>query len=245
MQSARAEPDREPDPGVPALDPAAEARQCLAAPDEVNPSHREKGQRMKKSIRLVVGLGLVLAMVATAAAQGGKAPQGGRPAPADRGPGAAGAEAITIVAKVESVDVQARRLTVKGPEGRTATISVPKRVRNFDQIKPGDEVSVTYVEAWSIRAKKPGEPSATETGMIATAKPGQKPAGVIVDERTVTATVESVDVGKRMLTLKGPEGKTFTVPVRRAKNLDKVKAGDAVELKLVEGLAVQVEKPQK
>lgn len=207
------------------------------------PQRCEKGTGMKRFTRLFVVAGLVLAMAATATAQGGRPSEGGR-----RGggrPAAGGAEAVTIVAKVESIDSKTRRLTLKGPEGRSVTVTVPNRVRNFDQIKAGDELSVTYVDAWSIRTKKATEASATETGMIATAKPGQKPAGVIVDEATVTATVESVDTAKRALTLKGPEGKTFTLPVRRARNLDAVKVGDAVELKRVEALALAIEKPGK
>jgi hypothetical protein len=102
---------------------------------------------------------------------------------------------------------------------------------------------VTYVEAWSIRAKKSGEPSATDTGMIATAKPGQKPAGVIVDERTVTPPW-SPSIGRSTRSPSRARGQDLHGAGSPRQNRQ-VKAGDAVEFKLVEGLAVAVEKPQR
>lgn len=65
----------------------------------------------------------------------------------------------------------------------------------------------------------------------------------------VKATVVSVDLKSRDVTLKGPEGKTFVVQAGDAvQHLDQVKPGDVVVVAYTESLAFQVapkgEKPQ-
>jgi hypothetical protein len=60
---------------------------------------------------------------------------------------------------------------------------------------------------------------------------------------TVTATVEAVDQGKRIVTLKGPEGDVFDVKVgKEVRNLKQVKAGDLVVAKYFEAVAIEVKK---
>jgi ribosomal 50S subunit-recycling heat shock protein len=61
---------------------------------------------------------------------------------------------------------------------------------------------------------------------------------------TVTATVEAIDVAKRLVTLKGPKGNVITVTVgERVKNLPQVQVGDQVVVKYYEALAFRVLKP--
>jgi len=70
-------------------------------------------------------------------------------------------------------------------------------------------------------------------------------AGKVAEEAvTVTATVEAVDLKKRVVTLRGPEGKTFKVTAdERVKNLPQVKKGDIVVATYYESLAYEVRKP--
>ena len=67
-------------------------------------------------------------------------------------------------------------------------------------------------------------------------------------ERTVmneiTATVEKLDLGKRMVTLRAPMGNVLTISVdERVKNLPQVKVGDQVVVKYYESLAVRMAEP--
>lgn len=64
----------------------------------------------------------------------------------------------------------------------------------------------------------PGGTQATVTGERA--KLGEKPAGMISGQVTVTATVEAINKKKQSVTLKGPEGKTLDVTVENPKNLE-------------------------
>jgi Cu/Ag efflux protein CusF len=61
---------------------------------------------------------------------------------------------------------------------------------------------------------------------------------------TVTATVEAIDLGTRMITLKGPKGNVVTFGVdERVKNLPQVKVGDQVVTKYYESVAVRMAQP--
>jgi Cu/Ag efflux protein CusF len=70
------------------------------------------------------------------------------------------------------------------------------------------------------------------------------PSGTIAEgTATVTATVESIDVPTRMVTLRGPEGNTVTARVDESvRNLPQVKKGDRVVARYHESLAYQVKK---
>src|SRR3974390_1829330 len=57
---------------------------------------------------------------------------------------------VTIVA----VAPTARVVTLKGPQGRTMDIVCGDEVKNFDQLRVGDDVKVRYVEALSLELKK-------------------------------------------------------------------------------------------
>lgn len=61
---------------------------------------------------------------------------------------------------------------------------------------------------------------------------------------SLTATVEGIDVAKRLVTLKGPKGNVVTVQVdERVKNLPQVHVGDHVVVKYYEALALRVLPP--
>jgi hypothetical protein len=59
----------------------------------------------------------------------------------------------------------------------------------------------------------------------------------------VTATVEDVDLAKRLITVKGPKGRVVVSKVDPAvENLDKVKVGDEVEVKYYRAALQEAEK---
>jgi hypothetical protein len=61
---------------------------------------------------------------------------------------------------------------------------------------------------------------------------------------SVTASVESIDLAKREMTLKGPLGNTVTVTVdQRVKRLDEVKVGDLVRADYYVSIAAELRKP--
>jgi hypothetical protein len=154
---------------------------------------------------------------------------------------------VTETATVQAVDLAARVITLKGSKGNVYDITAGKEVRNLAQVKVGDQVKVKYYQSLAIEVMAPGQaPGGTQAAVVTDrAKPGEKPAGMIGGQVTVTAKVEAIDKKKQTVTLKGPEGKTREVKVANPTNLVNVKVGDEVVITLTEAVAISVEGKKK
>jgi hypothetical protein len=159
-------------------------------------------------------------------------------------PGAAGAVAVvTATATVEAVDPATRTVTLKNPKGETRTVVAGDEVRNFDQIKKGDKVTLKYMEALTLELKKDGKAvvGRQDSEAMKRAAPGQKPGGVAARETTIVAEVVGVDTGKKTVSLKGPKGRVVDLNVQDPEQLKLIKKGDKVEAIYTEALAVSME----
>lgn len=76
-------------------------------------------------------------------------------APKGQKPAGLMAETIELTGNVESVDSKKRTITVKGPAGNVRTFKVDKAVKNFGQIKKGDQVVLRFTEAVALSVVKP------------------------------------------------------------------------------------------
>ena len=192
---------------------------------------------------------LVMVALVPAVALGADSPQNQMVAQAKTDTGAmpkvGEARLVTVRGTVEAIDKEKQTVTLKGPK-RTLTVKV-RDPQKLDAIKVGDPVIGKYYESLMIELKKPGEgtPGVTAEKATATSKPGEVPAGAIGQQVTVTATIVTVDKKAGTVTIKGPEGNTVTVKARDPKNLEKVKAGDNVDITYTEALAISLDKPTK
>jgi len=64
-------------------------------------------------------------------------------------PGAVGARVVTVVADIVKLDRKNQQAVLKGPEGKTMTVNV-QNPENFNKVKVGDRVEITYTEAVAI-----------------------------------------------------------------------------------------------
>jgi Cu/Ag efflux protein CusF len=156
-------------------------------------------------------------------------------------------QVINMSATVEAIDLNKRIVTLKGSQGNVFDLKVGEEAKNLAQVKVGDQVNVKYYESLAYEVKKAGAATggAEATGAVATAKPGEKPAGVVAGQVTVTATIEKIDTKKQYVSLKMPEGKILEVKVKDPNNLKNVKKGDQVVLTYTEALALSVEPAKK
>lgn len=162
-------------------------------------------------------------------------------------PGAMAGELISLTATVEAIDLEKRLVTLKGPEGNTVTLEVGEQARNLSQVKVGDQVQADYYESVALYAQKPDGslPAAAEMAAVERAPTGEKPGIAAVDSRMITATVESIDLEKRTVALKGPEGNTLNLKLDdRTPNLENLKAGDQVVARFTQAIAISVESSQ-
>ncbi|MEN6465824.1 MAG: hypothetical protein ABFD62_11645 [Syntrophaceae bacterium] len=193
-------------------------------------------------MRRTFACGLILAIIFVFASIG-FAQKAGRNT--ETRPGFVNVNVVKIKASVEDIG-QDRTITLKGPEGNFLTIRAGDEVRNFDQIKIGDNVVVRYYECVAVLVDKArgDQPQASETDIVQVAPKGAKPAAVKVNIRDLTATVDKINYKKRTITLKVPEGDLLNFKVDSSvKNFKKVKKGDEIYIRHTEALAVSVEKP--
>jgi hypothetical protein len=154
---------------------------------------------------------------------------------------------VEIQATVTAIDKAKRTVTVKGPRGNTKTLTVGKEARNFDQVKVGDTVTLTYVEALTIALEKAegAKPGKTVTEELKRAAPGEKPGGQLTSQTTVVGTVTAIDRKTQMVTVRGPGGNEVDLKVQDPAKLKNVKTGDLVRATYTEAMAISVSTPAK
>ena len=196
---------------------------------------------MKQPSLIIVAASLVVAFGLPAAAQAeDKAVMTSSPGQATI------AQKRRITATVEAIDVAKREVTLKGPKGKVVPLSVSPDVRNLEQVKVGDQVAVTYIEALSLTLMKEGKAlRATTTKTDGVRAPeGAKPGGAVAEHVKVTADVIAVDQKTHMVTLKGPK-QEVDLYVADPAQLKLIKVGDQIEAEYTQALAITVEPAKK
>jgi Cu/Ag efflux protein CusF len=153
---------------------------------------------------------------------------------------------VSIVAKVEAINMATREVTVKGPQGNTVTFTVDKQVARLNEIAVGDDIVADYYVslAAELRAPTAAEKATPVVVLTETAKAPantQPAAGALRIIRAVV-TVEGLDRPTKSLTVAGPAGNMATVQVDDVAALSKLRLGDTLIVTYTEALAVSLEK---
>jgi len=160
----------------------------------------------------------------------------------EKGPGVAtAAQTIKLTATIAAIDAATRSITLKGAQGKEVTVTAGPEVKNFAQMKVGDQVNVAYIEALTLELKKGGGMAVarTEQAGMAGAKPGERPAGLVGRQVTIVADVVDVNAAAQTVTLRGPQ-RTVELKVRDQEQFKRVAKGDQVEATYTESVAVEV-----
>jgi hypothetical protein len=157
-----------------------------------------------------------------------------------------GAKLVEKTLTVEDVDKANRLVTLKGPEGKMATVYADARVKNFDQIRKGDQFNIKYYEAMAVEVVAPG--AATSAPAVktekASAEKGAKPAGGVARQTTTTVEILSIDKYKKAISFRDVDGRWREVSMDKPElqhYLTDLKEGDKVQVTFTEALAVSVE----
>jgi hypothetical protein len=156
-------------------------------------------------------------------------------------------QSVTSTVTVKSIDAANRHVVVADPSGKTFTMKVPSGVRNFDQVKVGDKVKVTYTvetELMISPINAPLPPDAEAT-LAARAAKGELPAGVVANHIVVTGAVIGIDMANHTLRIVSPQGgQVHTISIRRAdrqKAMANLKLGDKITAFVTESLMISVQ----
>ena len=149
--------------------------------------------------------------------------------------------------EVVKIDKKTRTLTFKNKEGESKFVAGPE-ITNFDQIKKGDRVNVSYELAVAIeliKTKSDGIRSKVETSTVTQSKANEKPSETIANKTTIIADIISVDREKKLVSVKGPSGKVTTVMVKNPALLADVNVGEQVKVIYYDAMAASITTPKK
>ena len=144
-------------------------------------------------------------------------------------PGAAFTVATSASAEavIKSINAAKRIIMVQTQDGKTKKFTAGPAVKNFDKLKAGDTVTVTYTEIMAVYLGQDGAPSADMASGLARKSDGT-PGAALFGEAQVTAKVLALDKATRRVKLELPENDVREFTVRDGVNLSKVKVGDSV-----------------
>lgn len=148
---------------------------------------------------------------------------------------------------VTKIDKKTRTIFFKNNEGESKFVAGPE-IKNFDQIKKGDRLSVTYELAVAIeliKTKSDGIRSKVETSSETTSKAGEKPTRTITNTTTIIADIIAVDRPKKLVSVKGPSGKVTVVTVKNPQLLADVNVGEQVKVIYFDAMAASITSPKK
>lgn len=150
-------------------------------------------------------------------------------------------ETSEITAKVAAIDPASRKVTLVSDDGIKQVVQVGPEAINFDQIRVGDQLTVTATEQLAVEMSAPGD---TDGGaaLVALAPRGAKPGGLVAEAVQVSGTITAIDADKRTATLGFEDGATRTFPVRSDVDLSQRKVGEKVTFRVTEMMALHVQK---
>jgi hypothetical protein len=156
-------------------------------------------------------------------------------------PVAAMAEVVSTTGTVQSIDRDKRMVVLKDDSGDQIKVQVPPNMPNFDQLKKGQKVDLTYHDAVAVFLLPPGagKPGAEARVHVQPAEQG----GLVGHEMTVTAQIVNTDTKNHQLELKLPSGQLQKVDVTDPdlqKQLKDVKPGQMATISYTEAVAASI-----
>ena len=146
--------------------------------------------------------------------------------------------------KILAIDKANRIVTLVSETGDTVGVKCGKEVRNFPQLRVGDDVVTKYTESYTIHVEPKGEFEDTKETAMARAKEGGTPGANIVETRRVSAKITDINKTKGTVTFQTMSGESFTVKPQNPNNLNKVEVGNYIVATQQLGHAISVSKPK-
>jgi Cu/Ag efflux protein CusF len=150
-----------------------------------------------------------------------------------------------VRAKVVEVDYANRTTTLRGPKGELLTVHVPADVKNFEQMRVGDELVLRYAVAVAARLEHvshSGIRERVESSSLAGAPAGALPGVAAARTIEVLGEIRALDPKTGTIRLRGAT-RTFKLAVPADLDISKLKVGDEVRAVFTEAVAVNIERP--
>lgn len=140
---------------------------------------------------------------------------------------------------------ESREAVLTDKNGAKRTVTLGKNVKNFDQIKPGDLVTVTTGLQTAIFVGKIGEvPGVGQAKLIFSAHKGDKPGMIELEKNYVTLVINKLDPVKKTVSVTLPNSSKKTISTPNL-NFAELKVGQDVIIEIKQETSVIVSAPAK
>lgn len=154
-------------------------------------------------------------------------------------------ESTTNTAVVEKIDHRTRTVTIKGPRGGIAVLTVNKDEKIFDEVQKGDRVTLSYHGLLRLRLERSeGSPASTESSLLKTVPAGQKTKIISVETEEGMVTIESLDAPARTITVRNAKGDLKTHKIgEQVTDFDMLEVGHQIYYSYTQAVMLEVTKP--
>jgi len=154
-------------------------------------------------------------------------------------------ESNTFTAVVEKIDHKARTVRLKGAEGNVVDLTVNESAKNFNQVKKGDTLTLTYYGSlFLILQKSRQSPAGSESNVMERVPEGNKPKIVRKDTLEGIVTIKQINARERTLTILNPKGEMKTHAIgENVTDFEKLKVGDQIYYSYTQIVTIEVKSP--
>lgn len=147
---------------------------------------------------------------------------------------------------VQAIDKENRQVVLMGSDGTLETLMVGQGVKRFDEIEVGDTVKVDYWNYLVAEFRDP-TPEELENPVTVLSQKAEIPeemgpgtaTGAVVK---AVVTIEIINRPDMVVTVKGPKGKYFPIPVSDPELITQLKVGEQVIITYSESIVLSLEK---
>jgi len=152
----------------------------------------------------------------------------------------------TVIGTVADINYDTRVITLRDSNGETFTIAASPEIARLKEIRKKDVIKVDFMKSVAIFVQPGDKEVASLEGSqsVIVRNKTRKPSGQWTGTSVVTATVFTINQAKRTAVLRSAEGEEFMVDIAPdVKNLENVKKGDQVVVRITRTIGLAVSKP--
>ena len=147
-------------------------------------------------------------------------------------------DVAVISGRVERIDPFTRSVILKTADGQPHSVLVGRELKTFDELKPGDAVTVRVTESVVV-ALRPNAKTTTVDDRTAAAARGARGSDVIQQLQAIV-TVERVDAATGVISYKGADNRSVTRMVTDRRLIEGLKPGDTIEITYTRERAIEL-----
>ena len=142
--------------------------------------------------------------------------------------------------RIDRIDNATRSLILRDGENQYQSVFVGPEVKIFNELKPGDQVTIRVQESVVVAARPNTRPTVL-TDTTAAAKK-ENPSSDVTQQLKAVVTIESVDAATSTIVYKTGDNRRVMRTVADPKLLEGLKASDVIEISYTRERAIEVER---